>query len=275
MKLGVGLIGCGAIGTVIAETIDKGLAGDVQLIMVYDIVREQSENLVKKLLNKPGVATNADDLIKRNDVHLVVEAASQEAVRQYSAEVLNEHKDLMIMSTGALIDDELYREISTLAKSKERKIYNPSGAIVGLDNIKSAAIEKIEKVTLSTRKPPISFEGAPFIKKKKIDLHSIKKATVLYEGSARKAVELFPQNVNVAASLSLAGIGADKTRVRIIADPEVKEITHEIHVKGDFGELETKTINKPFPSNPKTSYIAALSAIATLRKITGNIMVGT
>jgi len=88
-------------------------------------------------------------------------------------------------------------------------------------------------------------------------------------------VKLFPQNVNVAASLSLAGIGPDRTKVRVITDPGIKEITHEIHVKGDFGELTTKTINKPFPKNPKTSYIAALSAIATLKKISGSIIVGT
>ena len=97
----------------------------------------------------------------------------------------------------------------------------------------------------------------------------------LYEGPAREAVKLFPNNVNVAASLSLAGVGADKTKVRIITDPGVKEIMHEIHVRGEFGELETRTLNKPFPNNPKTSFIAALSAIATLKKIAGNIVIGT
>ncbi|RLI96799.1 MAG: aspartate dehydrogenase, partial [Candidatus Aenigmatarchaeota archaeon] len=30
-----------------------------------------------------------------------------------------------------------------------------------------------------------------------------------------------------------------------------------------------------FPENPKTSYIAALSAIATLKRIAGNIIIGT
>ncbi|NIM46447.1 MAG: DUF108 domain-containing protein [Nitrososphaeria archaeon] len=98
---------------------------------------------------------------------------------------------------------------------------------------------------------------------------------MLYEGPARDAVKLFPQNVNVSASLSLAGIGADRTKIRIITDPEAEEISHEIHVKGRFGELKTQTTNKHFPTNPKTSYIAALSAIATLKKMTESIIIGT
>jgi len=260
---------------VIAEAIDSGKAGDIELIAVYDIIWERAGKLANGLSKKPIVAKDADELIKRDGVNMVIEAASQEAVRQYSVKVLTENKDLMVMSTGALLDDALFQQIFTLATSKGRKVYVPSGAIVGLDNIKSAAVGPIEEVTLTTRKPPLSFEGSPLIKKRKIDLSSLKGPLVLYEGPAREAVKLFPQNVNVAASLSLAGIGPDRTKVRVITDPGIKEITHEIHVKGDFGELTTKTINKPFPKNPKTSYIAALSAIATLKKISGSIIVGT
>jgi len=181
----------------------------------------------------------------------------------------------MVMSTGALIEDEIFREILRIAEEQGRKVYVPSGAIVGLDNIKAAAVKSIEEVTLTTRKPPQSFEGAPLIREKQIDLFTLEKPLLLFEGPAREAVKLFPKNVNVSASLSLAGIGPDRTKVRIIADPQAENITHEIHVKGEFGEIMTRTINKPFPENPKTSYIAALSAIATLRKISGSIIVGT
>ena len=179
------------------------------------------------------------------------------------------------MSTGALLDEDLFSSMLKVAKKNGRKIYVPSGAIVGLDNIKSASLESISEVTLTTRKPPKSLEGAPYIKQKGINLSLLKEPCVLYEGSAKEAVEFFPQNINVAASLSLASIGPERTRVRIIADPNIENIIHEIHVKGEFGEIYTKTINKPSPSNPKTSYIAALSAIATLRKISGNIIIGT
>jgi len=274
-NLKIGLIGCGSIGTIIAEAIDTGRVGDVELSAVYDIVKEQAERLVGRLSKRPLIAESADELIKSVNIRLIVEAASQEAVRQYALKVLEQDKDLMIMSAGALIDEDLFGRILASSKRRGRKIYVPSGAIVGLDNIKSAAIGKIHEVTLTTRKPPLSFEGAPFIKSSKIDLRALREPLLLYEGPARDAVKLFPNNVNVAASLSLAGVGPDNTKVRIITDPEAKEIIHEIHVKGEFGEFETKTINKPFPNNPKTSYIAALSAIATLKKIAGNIVIGT
>jgi aspartate dehydrogenase len=260
---------------VIAEAVDNGKAGDIELLAVYDLVKEHAEKLVGGLKKKPKISRDADELISDSKISIVIEAASPEAVKQYSAKVLAENKDLMVMSAAALIDERLFAEISSIAKSKGRKVYVPSGAIVGLDSIKSAAIGNIDEVTLTTRKPPLSFEGAPLVEKKKIDLSSIKKPLALYEGPAREAVKLFPQNVNVSATLSLVSIGPDKTRVRIITDPETDTITHEIHVKGDFGELETKTVNRPFPTNPKTSYIAALSAIATLKKISENIIIGT
>jgi len=260
---------------VIAEAIDGRTAGDVELIVVYDLIPERAEKLASSLTKKPIVAKDGDELLKNKHIQIIIEAASQEAVRQYTIKALTLNKDVMIMSTGALLDDDLLQQMSDLAKDKGRRVYVPSGAIVGLDNVKSAAIGRIEEVTLTTRKPPPSFQGAPFVERGKIDLSSFKKPTVLFEGSAREAVKLFPQNVNVSASLSLAGIGADKTKVIIIIDPKAKEIIHEVRVKGEFGELQTKTINKPFPANPKTSYIAALSAIATLRKISGSVIVGT
>jgi len=246
-KIGAGLIGCGSIGTVIAEAVVDGRAGDIELVAVYDLIRERAEKLVKSLAKKPATTKNADELLENKNIQIVVEAASQEAVRQYAAKALIEGKDIMVMSAGALLDDNLFKRISDLAQEKGRKVYVPSGAIVGLDSVKSAAVARVEEVTLTTRKPPLSFEGAPFVERRKIDLSSIKKPMVLYEGPAKEAVKLFPQNVNVSAALSLAGIGADRTKVRIITDPRVKEITHEIHVKGDFGQLRTKTFNRPFP----------------------------
>ena len=259
----------------IARAIDTGEAGEVTLKSVYDIVREHAERLASILSKKPKIARDADEILMDDGISLIIEAASQEAVRQYAVKALSNGKDLMIMSAGALIDDEFFNEVSRAAREHGKKVYVPSGAIVGLDNVKAAAVRSIEEVMLVTRKPPRSFEGAPFIRERNIDLSGISEETVLFEGSAKEAVRLFPRNVNVSASLSLAGVGADRTKVRIIADPKADRITHEIHVRGEFGEILTKTINKPFPENPKTSYIAALSAIATLRKISGSIVVGT
>lgn len=247
----------------------------MSLIIIYDIIRERAEKLSSKLSRKPLIAENVDDILDNDNIQIVIEAASQEAVKQYAVKTLLKNKDLMVMSAGALLDEMLFSSIVEAARRNGRRVYVPSGAIVGLDNIKSAAVGRIEEITLTTRKPPISFEGAPYIEKSKVNLSLVKEPLVLYEGAAREAVKLFPQNVNVAASLSLAGIGPDKTKVKIIVDPNIKHIVHEIHAKGDFGEIYTKTVNKPFPNNPRTSYIAALSAIATLRKISGSIIIGT
>lgn len=155
------------------------------------------------------------------------------------------------------------------------KVYIPSGAIAGLDGLKAAALGRIDEVTLTTRKTPENLRDAPYIEKRGVDIGAIEEPTLIYEGPALEACRLFPANVNVAASLSLAGVGPEKTRVRIIADPTLRKNVHEIDVKGEFGCLKVHVENVPSPDNPKTSYLAALSAIATLRKITEDIQVGT
>jgi aspartate dehydrogenase len=204
----------------------------------------------------------------------VLEAASQEAVRKLIPKALKAKKDVMIMSTGALADEKLFHEIRELAEKNNLKVYLPSGAITGLDGIKSAG-DEIESVMIKTTKPPKSLEGAPFFEKHPMNLNEIKKPTVIYEGNAEEAVKLFPSNINVAASLSLAGIGPKKTKVQIVADPNIKSNIHEIIAEGKFGVLKSRVENVPSPDNPKTSYLAALSAVATLKKIGEAIQVGT
>ncbi|MEM1716519.1 MAG: aspartate dehydrogenase [Candidatus Bathyarchaeia archaeon] len=263
------------MGSVVAEAIDDGKIENASLIIIYDIVPEHAEKLASKLKRRPLIARSLSEILERSDVHIVVEAASQEFVKEHAVEILSGNKDLLIMSVGALLDESLLSEIIDVTRRTGRKVYVPSGAIVGIDNIKSAALGKVEEVILVTRKPPESFRGTDLIEKSGIDISSIKEPLLLYEGPARKAVEILPQNINVAATLSLAGIGPDKTKVRVIADPKIKDIIHEVYVRGEFGEMYTRTVNKPFPSNPRTSYIAALSAIATLKRITSNMLIGT
>ncbi|MEM2419710.1 MAG: aspartate dehydrogenase [Candidatus Bathyarchaeia archaeon] len=273
MPLGVGLIGCGAIGTVLAKAIDNGRAGEACLVMVFDKNLKKAEDLAQKLKSKPKIARTFRELIECEDVKLVVEAASQEAVRAYVVEILRADKDLMIMSAGALVDPKLASEISQTAKMNNRKVYVPSGAIAGLDGVKASAIGKIKRVVLTTRKPLEALEDNAYFRKKFGG--KVEEPTVIYEGNAVEACKLFPANVNVAATLSLAGIGAEETIVRVIADPALKRNVHEIEVKGEFGELAVHVENVPSAENPKTSFLAALSAIATLKKITEPIVVGT
>ena len=127
---------------------------------------------------------------------------------------------------------------------------------------------------MTTTKPPKALEGAPYIVKNKINLNTITTKTIIFEGSALEAVDAFPANINVAASLSIAGIGAEKTKVKIVADPNTGKNMHEIVVEGVFGKLTTSTENLPSPNNPKTSYLAVLSAISMVKKIVGNVKVG-
>ena len=273
MPLGLGLIGCGAIGTVLAKAIDKGEAGDTCLLIVFDRNIERAKNLVQGLISKPKVAKSVKELVECDNVELVIEAASQEAVKAYAVDFLKAEKDLMIMSVGALVDSELLGAIIRTAKERERKVYIPSGAIAGLDGLKASAIGKIEGVTLTTRKPMESLIDNPYFRGRTSG--KVEKPTLIYEGSAVDACKLFPANVNVAATLSLAGIGAEKTVVRIMADPTISRNIHEIEIWGDFGELRVYVENVPSAENPKTSFLAALSAIATLKRLTEPLVVGT
>ncbi|MDI6826268.1 MAG: aspartate dehydrogenase [Candidatus Aenigmarchaeota archaeon] len=266
----IALIGCGNIGTIIAKAIEEKKV-DAKLECVYDIIEERGKEFAKKFVS---TYKKFDDILKE-DLDLIIEAASQEAVRTLIPRALKAKKNVMIMSAGALVDEKLFHEIKELTDKNRLKVYIPSGAIAGLDGIKSANIIEIENVMLKTRKPPKSLEGAPFFEKYHVNLNDIKNPTIIYEGPAKEAVRLFPQNVNIAASLSLAGIGPEKTKVQIIADPNIKSNIHEIIAEGKFGVLKTRVENIPSPDNPKTSYLAALSAIATLKKITEPIQIGT
>lgn len=272
--LKIGLIGCGAIGTIIAKAIDRDLSNRFSLVSVFDLLPEKAQMLCKNLSHSPKISKNFDNLLSQ-PVDLVIEAASQKAVKMYSVEALKAGKDLMIMSVGALLDDELLNNLKNMAEQYQRRVYIPSGAIPGLDAIKAASLAGLNKVTLITTKSPKGLKGAPYIKERHIDLEKIAQPTLIYEGRAEEAVRLFPENVNVAASLSLAGIGKEKTWVRIIVDPNISENVHEIKTEGKFGNLVCRTENLPCPESPKTSYLAALSAIKTLEEIGKGLVIGT
>jgi len=182
--------------------------------------------------------------------------------------------DIMIMSVGALVDDDYRKNVYDTARTTGARILVPSGAVCGTDGLSSAAAGRIDEVELITTKNPHSIVDVPYLIEKGIDVNKIRTPTVIYEGPAREAVKLFPKNVNVAAAVSIMGIGFDRTKVKIILDPKTKANSHELIVRGEFGEIISKTSNVPSPSNPSTSYLAALSAIAALKRIIRNDWVG-
>ena len=273
--LKVALIGCGSIGTTLAKAIDAGKAGKVELVWLFDLKPEKSKALVQKLRSKPKVAKEVAQIYADKTTGLVIEAASQKAANQYALDILKSGKDLMVMSVGAFGDEKLLSEVRKASERSGRKVYVPSGAILGIDGIKAAGLGEIEEAILTTRKPPVALAYSAYLQKRGINLTGLKKPLVVFEGAARKAVKAFPESVNVAATLSLAGIGLDKTKVRIIADPSLDRNVHEIRVRGEAGEFITEARNVPSPENPKTSYLAALSAIRALRNLTETIRIGT
>jgi len=254
MKLGI--IGCGAIGT------DVGRAANEMKEIEHIFLFDKNKNASKKLCNqlKKGEVKPVKDFIRRTDV--VFEAASQEAVEEYAELVISEGKDLVLMSVGSLLDEKFRNKIEKIAREKKCKIYLPSGAVCGIDGVLSASVDSIDEVTLVTTKPPVSLGK------------NLNGREVLYEGNARDAVIKFPMNINVAASLSIAGIGFDKTKVEIVADPVATRINHKILAHGKFGRLRAEVENMPNPNNPKSSYMASLSAIATLKRIVNPIQIG-
>ena len=263
-----GIIGCGTIGGVIADAIVHKFSSSVALLGVCDIEEESARRLLAGLKSDAQVL-GKEKLIRK--CGLIIEAASSLVSYEIAKETLEAGKDVMVMSTGGLMGRS---DIFMLAKKKSAKIYMPSGALCGLDGVKSAMAAGIKSIILTTRKPPAGLEGAPYVKEKGIDLKSITEETVIFEGTAEEAVKGFPKNVNVSATLSICGLGPKKTKVRIITSPDYKTNSHEIEVEGDFGKLRTVTENVPMPRNPKTSYLAALSAIATLKNIIDDCIVG-
>ena len=269
----IALLGCGAIGTQIALAIDSGKIPAL-LTHVFDESKESALTLVSKLQNKPEIVENSH-LLSSYPVNIVVEAASQDAVKDVGLSVLQNKRDLMVMSVGALLDESIYDILSDACQDFQRTIYLPSGAIAGLDGIKSVK-DELDSVSITTTKHPRSLKGAKFFEKSSFDIDSIDSSTVIFEGIAKEAVSLFPANINVAALLSLSGIGSEKTLVRIIADPTTDKNTHHIEASGNFGKMTFTIENFPDPSNPKTSRLAILSAIETLRRYcSSDIQIGS
>lgn len=251
----VGIIGCGAIANIISTSIipeDNGI--DIAYFFDKDI--ERAENLASLA---GGVAVlEFEDML--NDVDLVLECASPDSVKYFAPIVLEKGIDMIVMSIGAFMDLEFYSEVLKIAKENNAKIHLPSGAVVGLDGIKAVAKFGLKEVNLVTRKSPKSLG-------KDID-----EVEVLFEGKASEAVKEFPLNINVAATISMA---CNKDiDVKIIVDPNVDRNVHEITAKGDFGEFKTITMNYPCAANPKTSMLAALSAIRLLKSFNETISVG-
>jgi aspartate dehydrogenase len=258
--LKVGIVGMGVIGHRVAEALTRGIPGTA---LVGVSVRNTATAGAYPVRPLP-------ELIERAD--LIVEAATQASLREFGPAVLAAGKHLMVLSVGALVG--VLDEWARLAEKHACRILVPSGAIAGLDGVKGAREGAITAVTMETRKPPRGLAGAPYIEQHRIDLEAITTETLIFEGPASEAVRAFPANVNVVAALSLAGIGPEKTRIRIFASPEQPLNRHRITVQGEFGRLTIEIENVP-SENPRTGKLSYLSTIAFLRDFSATLRVGT
>ena len=261
----VGLVGCGSIGATIVDALYKDSSINAKIVYLFDRESGKAGHLKAQLEKKLEVVSSFEDLINA-PFDLLLECASQEAVRSYGEKALRAGKDLLIMSVGALMDDAFRNRLTSVAREESGNLYLPSGAIGGLDILRAAREGKLYEVKLITSKNPSALAGAPYFKEHAIDPDEIQNRMTLFEGTAKEAVKLFPANVNVAAVLSLEGLGGEKTKVKIVADPQLDINIHEVEIRGEFGEAKITLKNRPHPHNLKTSHLAALSAIESLRR---------
>ena len=270
-RLKIGIVGCGAIGSSLAKEIVTGLYKDAILAALYDIRPEKAQALSKRLTQGIRLCVgNLKSLIKRSD--LVIEASSARDSWEIAAQSLSCGCKVMVMSVGGMVGhlEQLYE----LSRKNNTMVYFPSGAISGVDALKAANIAGVQRVILTTRKHPKAFNGVEYVERH-FKLAGLKEDKLLFSGSAIQAIKYFPQNVNVAAVLGLAGIGMRKTQVRIIASPKVSKNIHEIEIESKAAKIFTRTENILHPQNPKTSFLAVLSAIATLKQILQPVKIGT
>lgn len=263
----VAIAGLGAIGKAIARKLDEGIAGlQLSAVAVRDEARARpflaSLSRAVQVVELEALSAQAD---------IVVECTPSALLTTIAEPVLAAGKTLVVLSVGALLDAP---HLQQLAQDRGGRILVPTGALIGLDAMNAAAQGRIHSVRMVTRKPVAGLVGAPFLRDNNIDIANIVSPLKLFEGSARQAAKGFPANLNVAAALSLAGIGPDCTMVEIWADPTVTRNTHRIEVDADSARFSMTIENIP-SENPRTGRITALSVIALLCKLHASFAVGT
>ncbi len=271
--LKIGLLGAGAIGRILATALDRGKSSgphiDAELIAISDQDCERAQQLSSQLSTHPAIVS-IEEMIEHAE--LAVEAASQAALPEFVPKALARRRDMLIMSVGGLLGHEdWFRQ----ANEQGCRIYVPSGAIAGLDGIKSASIGSLTSAMLTSRKPVAALQGSKYVVDRGLELDRLTKETVIFDGSAEEAARAFPATSNVAASLRLAVDPSIPVQVRVVAVPGGTQNVHQIRVQGEFGCLSVDVENVPSKANPRTSQLAAFSAIATLANLTRSLRVGT
>jgi aspartate dehydrogenase len=261
----IGIIGGGVIARLDLENIRDGALGDVQVVAIAGRSEASKGKALAAAFGVPFVVGLEALAGKKPDA--VVEAASHDAVREYAEALLARGISFVALSGGALCDDALRDRLERTAAQHDALLYVPSGGIGGLDALKAICLAGAEEVSIAVTKPPVAWKGIPYVEKLGVDLDALKAPYVLFEGSAREGVPHFPANVNIAAVLSMAGIGFDRTKLKVVADPALKFNTHFIVMRGKTGRVDIKFESVAMPENPKTSMLACFGALAAIREL--------
>jgi len=268
----VALLGGGTIARMVLEHVRRGEFPGIEIVALAGRGSAQVAGLAREF-GIPCVSGRQALLETRPAT--VVEAASHEAVREHLVPLLEAGVNVVVLSAGALVDDPLCDAARAAASASGARLYVPSGGIGGLDALKTACLAGVDEVSIQVAKPPAAWKGIPYVESLKIRLDGLDGPTTLFEGPAREGVPHFPQNVNIAAVLSLAGIGWDRTRLKVVADPALTLNTHTIRVSGRSGRFTVVLENVPSPDNPKTSWLACYSALAALKELETTTRFGT
>jgi aspartate dehydrogenase len=263
----VGVAVLGTVGRSIVKALDEGVAG-IELVAVAARNVPAAEQWMASLQHRPAIV-DFERMAQMCDI--VVECAPAHLLPEIALPVLKLGKQVVVLSCGALLEHD---EIIDTAREHGGQIVIPTGALLGLDAVTAAAEGKISSVRMVTRKPVKGLLGAPFLMEQGIVLDGLVEKTLIFSGTAREAVKGFPANLNVAVALSLAGIGPDRTKLEIWADPEISRNMHSIFVESDAALLTMSIENIP-TDNPKTGRITAQSVLALLRKMTAPMRVGS
>jgi len=267
-RVRVGIAGLGAIGRAVARKLHEGAIPRMELCGVAVRDGEKASAFLKEI-GCGAPILSIGKLAARSD--LVIECAPPALMVEIATPVLAAGKKIMVLSAGMLLK---HPELIAAAKERGGQIIVPTGALIGFDAVSAAAEGQIHSVTMITRKPVKGLMGAPYLVDNNIQIEGLIEAKRVFKGSAREAAIGFPENVNVAAALSLAGIGPDRTTIEIWADPNVQRNMHRVVVEADSARFEMGIENVP-SENPKTGRITALSVLAALRKMTAPLRVGT
>lgn len=254
----IAILGLGAIGRNLLASIQSSLLPGAQLAA---LVRAGSSATAESL---PGLQMFTDTAaLLRWQPDLAIECAGHEVVASVAPPLLQAGVDVILVSLGALGDATLRETLAAAAGAGKARLITVSGAIGGLDALSAARGAGLTSVRYTGRKPPLAWRGTPA--EQVCDLAAIREATLVFEGSAADSARLYPKNANVTAAVALAGVGFEKTAVRMLADPSVTRNVHELEVEGDFGSFVIRLENNALPTNARTSWLAALSIEAELR----------